>query len=465
MKKELFCLVAFSLCASVNALDIDRNERVFYYDFEDGLSLLKDSIPVNTIDGLWYYEGKGTLSDAIHPEEMTASWKRNEEIKEYCGILASEGIRTSSVLSTGKPYMHEYSESASSALEVDLSDAQDGDSCSLIFRGISIEPNTFYRMSFLVKGRLSEGAVKVGMKRGIEGAECWFSKTGTRESAINRHDISSGYAHIPSGRIMPTGQDGQNYWEVYSVLFYYTGDSVAEKYQYSNGNYDYDRWLTTDDSGNSRNMVVLPNSFSIDITFSKTATGTEIFLIDDIMLNRCDYPISAAGYTDEMVMLNFGYRTNVSTLAKSDPVGILDLPSDCLQLLVDGNPMETNNFILSNGLMYAQASDGIFDKTGNVSVMFKNPVSNPNMSIKVTDPYFAGIVDADETGLIPDFHIPLTRFSDSPHKTDVSTVKNEVIRTEYYTIWGTKIEEPTGLCLEIKTMSDGRKQTRKVLMR
>ena len=119
MKKELFCLVAFSLCASVNALDIDRNERVFYYDFEDGLSLLKDSIPVNTIDGLWYYEGKGTLSDAIHPEEMTASWKRNEEIKEYCGILASEGIRTSSVLSTGKPYMHEYSESASSALEVD----------------------------------------------------------------------------------------------------------------------------------------------------------------------------------------------------------------------------------------------------------------------------------------------------------------------------------------------------------
>ena len=191
---------------------------------------------------------------------------------------------------------------------------------NLFVRGLDIEDNSSYRLTFYVKGKVR--------------------KTKPEDIDVNPTlyaDVMRGYFHAEKPFSMGYINDNKNYkytnafeytkdffngdWEKVTFMTYYQNDTVANNYVFVNGYWWADggawTWPSKDSVGSTNpkkydlNYHVQPDKFFVRLGFASNYTE---FSIDNISLTKSF--IGGVEYYEDMLRVNFGYQTNLKDLAR-----------------------------------------------------------------------------------------------------------------------------------------------------
>ena len=185
----------------------------------------------------------------------------------------------------------------------------------LYVRGLDIEDTTSYRLTFYIKTSKTGQNVTwdplfyADLMRGYHHQRATFSmgyKSG-KDFAFSKDDF----------------EDGQ--WEKITVMSYYINDHEADGYVMYKGDYSWTDdwcWRPTDEQlaawgktlpeGETLNYIKQPDKFFVRLSFS---TDSIEYSLDNLSLTKSW--IAGCEYDKDKMRVNFGYETNLATLAKA----------------------------------------------------------------------------------------------------------------------------------------------------
>lgn len=105
------------------------------------------------------------------------------------------------------------------------------------------------------------------------------------------------------------------------------------------------------------------------------------YYLDEV--NLSESPIAGVYYAGDVIKVDFGYATNIASMAKASPIGIVQMPQDCATVKLNGADAEVDCIELhSDGYLYIFLTDGV-DEGSQIEVAFKNP-ENATYQIQYT---------------------------------------------------------------------------------
>ena len=190
---------------------------------------------------------------------------------------------------------------------------------NLFVRGLEIEPNTSYRLTFFVKARNHRALpvtdsynntprMSAGVFRGYYKSEKPFSMGVQNDPDHNKFNTQFEY----------TKDDFNGEWEKVTYMTYYLNDSVANDFVFADGYWwaNDNSWTWAADAegnttGHDLNYIVQPDKYFVRLGFISDYTT---FLVDNLSLTKST--IAGAEYYRDKLRVDFGYKTNMSDIVK-----------------------------------------------------------------------------------------------------------------------------------------------------
>lgn len=425
-------------------LNPDKDAKViFTQTFEDDWDHWQ-STPVDTIKFIEYYDTpkQGDNGDGQYKAwENRDLWKRGVIRTDSVtpghegGIMMFNGVKVADNMDeSGKNWKKDQykiqKDASSERAQAFALYGEDGgdnvfwyksDSCSssgysdeyrrnLFVRGLDIQDNTSYRLTFFVKaksvtGKESSPRMRAGVFRGFFRSEKPFSMGLENDNDHYKYNVPLQYEKT----------DFTGDWEKVTYMTYYLNDSIANDYCLAKGYWwaSDSSWLWTKDrpgntTGKDLYYVVQPDKSWVRLSFSSNFTE---FWLDNLSLTRSW--IGGCEYNEDKMRVDFGYRTNMDTLVMNNKkiTGIdqLEIPNTgadagkyvtvwCLDTLDEWSQMPIRSAEYhSDGYMYIftqfvtipdPATGGTkdialqFGDYKKVLVSFNNPTDKPNLTLK-----------------------------------------------------------------------------------
>ena len=293
----------------------------------------------------------------VDPDSIAAG-----KFTEFCADHINLGV--------ADVWNEEYTEdvhSGSYALQVDNSGMSWSNSATgnawdrgLKLRGLNIEPETSYRVSFWVKapqtfnnesGEPVNTVIKSTLSIGIENLEAPFvSQSGTQ------------YYYNYADGIM-TGE-----WRRISFVSYYSGKDVQNSVFDDFNNNIKEITADGDTIYYGEEYSEFPDKFFLTINMYNPTT----YLLDDITIEKAT--MAGCTYNYDAIRVDFGYPTNAAQLAvnSTDPIGTYLLPASCVKVTNGEEELAVNSVELKDdGYMYIFMAEEIDEATAaNMRVSF-----------------------------------------------------------------------------------------------
>ena len=259
---------------------------------------------------------------------------------------------------------------------------------NLFVRGLDIEDNSSYRLTFFVKAR----------------------RLGNTAPTLYA-DVMRGYFHSEKPFSMDLGQNSStfeykkekftnNKWEKITFMTYYLNDSIADGFVYANGYWWGTDWTYTIND-RDYNYIKQPDKFFVRLSFASDSTE---FDVDNITLTKSW--IGGVEHYYNMIRVDFGYETNLLDLAKAaydkTNIAVVELPGQYFSVYgYYGKGKQTGWYPIEiesaeyhdDGYMYMWSKDtetngkfypNPFSNYDSVLVSFINPVDNSDICLKYT---------------------------------------------------------------------------------
>ena len=190
---------------------------------------------------------------------------------------------------------------------------------NLFVRGLDIEPNTSYRLTFFVKANNHKAfpvtdsynntpRMSAGVFRGYYQSEKPFSMGVQNDPDHYKYNTQFEY----------TKNDFNGNWEKVTYMTYYLNDSIANDFVFADGYWwaEGQEWKWAADApenttGDSLYYIVQPDKFFVRIGFLSDFTT---FYVDNLSLTKST--IGGAEYYRDKLRIDFGYKTNMSDIVK-----------------------------------------------------------------------------------------------------------------------------------------------------
>ena len=264
---------------------------------------------------------------------------------------------------------------------------------NLFVRGLPIEDNTSYRLTFFVKGRQLAGTTPTlyaDVMRGYFHSEKPFSMSST------------------SGTFEYSKSNFNGQWEKITFMTYYLNDSVANGFVYQNGYWWYNDW-TWNANDREYNYIQQPDKFFVRLSFASDSTDFEV---DNISLTKSW--IGGVEHFGNMIRVDFGYETNLLELAKAayaeTNIAAVELPGQYFSVYgyyakgankgwypIDIASAEYHD----DGYMYMWSKDAAkgvpnyFTYYDSILVSFTNPIENDKICLKYNGSTYPCALDED----------------------------------------------------------------------
>lgn len=96
------------------------------------------------------------------------------------------------------------------------------------------------------------------------------------------------------------------------------------------------------------------------------------YYLDEVDLHES--PIAGVYFSGDVIKVDFGYATNIASLAQASPIGIVQMPKDCAAVKLNGADAEIDCIELhKDGYLYVFLTEFIETEDAQVEVAFKNP--------------------------------------------------------------------------------------------
>ena len=401
-RKKVFLTSAFTLlmsfgvgasAQSIRELPGAEGDRVFFVGFEDGGATFMDSSlsAWDTIAGVYYYP----------QNKYDASLKKEDLILRDTTYLVYNEVRP--LASRGDTYEFISDFTGGHAAELEALGGEGGNhylkyvsgtgskansyEANLYVRGIPIEDNTSYRLTYYVKTSGADADVECDMIRG------WFQSWKPFTMS------ASGTEFIQDKSGFPDDQ-----WVRMTSMTYYLNDSIANAYLHSQYWWAADWTWKNPENGNTYQYILQPDVFFYRLSF-RGAGST--YYIDDLSLVKS--MIGGVEYNDDVLRVDFGYQTNISELAKADEEGLLPVPVDIVSLkgLIGEEEEELEPIFVEyhdDGYLYIWLDESC-DNFDGLKVSFHNP-DDPAYQLKYNGSLYPMAnktewVDAGK--IVPDF--------------------------------------------------------------
>ena len=277
---------------------------------------------------------------------------------------------------------------------------------NLFVRGLDIEDNTSYRVTMFVKvsaqGK-TKPTFKLNMMRGYFNSETDFSM-GYVDNNKDNHPLEYSTAFN-----LVKDDFTNNKWEKITFMTHYLNDSISNAYVFTkNGYWWSSRWWATDAEGKTYDYIQQPDKFFLRLSFASDSTT---FDVDNIAITKSS--IGGVEHDGTMIRVNFGYDTNLKTLAdnayKATGVAAIELPGQYFSVFgkakangrwvsIDINSAEYHD----DGYMYMWSKDtqsggttyqNPFTSYDSVFVSFTNPQDDDAICLKYSGEKFPYALD------------------------------------------------------------------------
>ena len=284
---------------------------------------------------------------------------------------------------------------------------------NLFVRGLDIEDNSSYRLTFYVKGKARTGHEDV--------------------SPYMVADVMRGYFHAEKPFSMGYINDAKNYkyntkieydkdyftgdWEKCTFMTYYLNDTIANYFVFVDGYWwaEDSSWFWAkgykgNNTGHDLYFHVQPDKFFVRLGFSSNYSE---FCVDNLSLTKST--IGGVEYYEHMLRVNFGWQTNLKDLAREayakTKIDAVEIPGDYFE--VWGKSKITGQWEFTDiasaeyqgdGYMYmftdtyknAQGEDVhfTFNDYSQILVSFINP-TDPALQLKYTGNVFPKANDVE----------------------------------------------------------------------
>ena len=272
---------------------------------------------------------------------------------------------------------------------------------NLYVRGIDIEDNSSYRLTFYVKvNKLAdiEPLLYADVMRGYYNSDKPFSMANSNNSfSFEKSDF--------------TGD-----WEKITFMTYYTNDSIADGFFYRNGYWwGESSWTWDDGSGIVHNYIKQPDRYFFRLSFASDYTDFEL---DNLTLTKST--IGGVEYYGDKLRVDFGYQTNLSDLAwnayDQNKIAAVEVPGEYFEvwgLRAGGNPGAADDWeevpirsaeYHGDGYMYmftdfyevgGKEYSFRFDYYDKVLVTFHNPVDFYDLCLRYTGSLYPNSLDQE----------------------------------------------------------------------
>ena len=253
----------------------------------------------------------------------------------------------------------------------------------LFVRGLPIEDNSSYRLTFFIKAN-KLGSTKptfyADVMRGYYNSEKPFSL-----------GLASDAATFEYKKEKFNGN-----WEKVTFMTYYLNDSIADAFVYAAGYWWGSSW-TYNYNGRDYNYIKQPDKFFVRLSFASDSTAFEL---DNLTLTKSW--IGGVEHTGNMIRVDFGYETNLLELAAAAEaetnIAAVELPGQYFEVsgYVKGRgwypiAIESAEYH-DDGYMYMWSKDvdagggrmiqNPFTSYDTVLVSFINPVDDEKICLK-----------------------------------------------------------------------------------
>lgn len=449
----------------VNPVRSDKDARtIFVQNFEPTGSFATadeaweawQDVLVDTIQDIYYYtterrtDGDGTgngtwpnIYSDDNKKDFTLAVKKDTTINMYNGVLTTDGVVNGEkapyydnddyriVLDQtpdrseifkkygedGGDYVFRYTSGKCTAGASEWGEYHsDGSTANyrrnLFIRGLDIEENTSYRLTYYIKAT-KKGAAATRLYSEVMRGYFTSEKPFTMGYVAN-NDSDHKYEWNTQFSLQKTEfKNGE--WEKVTMMTHYLNDSIAEAFMFADGYWWAAEWAYTPEGSNREyNYIKQPNKFFARFSFASDSTEFEI---DNISLVKSN--IGGAEYYENMIRINFGFETNLAELARKaktpeNAVESLELPGEYFSVYAHMPAEATGEEPMwikmkinsaeyhSDGYMYMWTKD---DSEGNpvilnpqnydsVLVSFTNP-DDPKMMLKYTGAQFPNAIDTE----------------------------------------------------------------------
>lgn len=277
---------------------------------------------------------------------------------------------------------------------------------NLFVRGLDIEDNTSYRVTMFVKVSAqgsTKPTFKLNLMRGYFNSETDFSMGYVDNNADNHPLEYSTAFNLTKDDFTP------NKWEKITFMTHYLNDSISNAYVFTKNGYWWSgRWWATDGEGNTYDYIQQPDKFFLRLSFASDSTT---FDVDNIAITKSS--IGGVEHHESMIRVNFGYDTNLKTLAdnayKATGVAAIELPGQYFSVFgkakANGRwveiPINSAEYH-DDGYMYMWSKDSEtggkvvpnpFTYYDSVFVSFTNPQDDESICLKYTGEKFPYALD------------------------------------------------------------------------
>ena len=329
MRRKMFCLasaltllMSFGVGAfaqSIPELPGAEGNRVFFIGFEDGGATFMDSSlsAWDTIAGVYYYP----------QNKYDASLKKEDLILRDTTYLVYNELRP--LASRGDTYEFISDPTGGHAADLEALGGEGGEhflkyvsggsaggskansyEANLYVRGVPIEDNTSYRLTYFVKTSGKDADIECDMIRG------WFQSWKPFTMSASGTEFISDKSGFPDDQ-----------WVRMTSMTYYLNDSIANAYLHSQYWWAADWTWKNPENGNTYQYIMQPDVYFYRLSFRGPATT---YYIDDLSLVKS--MIGGVEYNDDVLRVDFGYQTNIKDLANADEEGQLSIPAEMVTI-------------------------------------------------------------------------------------------------------------------------------------
>lgn len=265
---------------------------------------------------------------------------------------------------------------------------------NLFVRGLDIEDNSSYRLTFYVKAQKygsTNPVLYADVMRGYFSSEKPFSMANSTNSfEYKKTDF--------------TGD-----WEKVTFMTYYTNDSIADGYMYKNGYWwASGQWTWVVDDV-EHNYIKQPDVYFARLSFASDST---LFGLDNLSLTKST--IAGVEYYQDKIRVDFGYQTNLGILAQNayetNHIAAVEVPGEYFEVWGENSKGEWYEVPIrsaeyhGDGYMYmftdtyvlgGKEYPFLFDSYEKVLVTFHNPVDNSELCLKYTGTLYPNSTDEE----------------------------------------------------------------------
>ena len=265
---------------------------------------------------------------------------------------------------------------------------------NLFVRGLDIEDNSSYRLTFYVKAQKcgsTNPVLYADVMRGYFSSEKPFSMANSTNSfEYKKTDF--------------TGD-----WEKVTFMTYYTNDSIADGYMYKNGYWwASGQWTWVVDDV-EHNYIKQPDVYFARLSFASDST---LFGLDNLSLTKST--IAGVEYYQDKIRVDFGYQTNLGILAQNayetNHIAAVEVPGEYFEVWGENAKGEWYEVPIrsaeyhGDGYMYmftdtyvlgGKEYPFLFDSYEKVLVTFHNPVDNSELCLKYTGTLYPNSTDEE----------------------------------------------------------------------